>query len=86
VRLRLRELPNPQIEADARKNGPLSRTLEPKIGVSLAASSPRGLLGLILNCSFVKNPRPGFRLFRSIVSFLPVRCVPAVFLAHALLG
>jgi pimeloyl-ACP methyl ester carboxylesterase len=64
----------------------LAESFSGPIAVSLAASSPRGLLGLILSCSFVKNPRPCFRLFRSIVSFLPVRCVPAAFLGHALLG
>jgi len=56
------------------------------IAVSVAASAPRGLLGLILSCSFVRNPHPWLRVCRPIVRCLPFRSLPVSVMSGALLG
>src|SRR5271155_2503715 len=41
------------------------------IAISIAASAPPGLIGLVLCCSFARNPRPGLAWLRPIVRVLP---------------
>jgi pimeloyl-ACP methyl ester carboxylesterase len=64
----------------------LGESFSGPIAISIAASAPHGLCGLVLCCSFVRNPRPIFGPLRSITSVLPVRRVPSALLSHALLG
>jgi pimeloyl-[acyl-carrier protein] methyl ester esterase len=63
-----------QLEACARKMLPSDQpfvlsgeSFSGPIAVSIAASSPNGLRGLVLCCSFVKNPRPEFGPLKSLV-------------------
>lgn len=54
----------------------LAESFSGPIAISIAASAPRGLLGLVLCCSFARSPRPVFSVLRSIVAFLPVWRLP----------
>ena len=82
-----------QLEAVARAalpvDGPfviVAESFSGPIAVSLAASDPPRLQGLILCATFVRNPRPGFAFLRSIVGLLPVGWMPAGVLSRLLLG
>jgi pimeloyl-ACP methyl ester carboxylesterase len=56
------------------------------IGISIAASSPPGLVGLVLSCSFSRNPRPALGAFRWLSDLLPERRMPAAVLSALVLG
>lgn len=51
----------------------LGESFSGPIAVSLAASRPPGLAGLILCCSFVRNPVPVLRPLKRTLNFLPVK-------------
>ena len=81
-----------ELEAIAREqlpvNGPyflLGESFSGPIAVSIAASSPEGLCGLILSCSFVRNPRPFLGWLRPVVPFMPTR-FPGALSSWLLLG
>src|SRR5947199_4963580 len=54
--------------------------------VALAASSPVGLRGLVLVCSFVRSPIALPRVLHPLISLLPVWLVPIQIAAAILLG
>ncbi len=56
------------------------------IAVALAASASQQLKGLVLCCTFVRNPRPLFNVLRSLVGFVPVGLAPVGMLSRLLLG
>jgi len=56
------------------------------VAVALAASSPVGLRGLVLVCSFVRSPITLPRMLHPLISLLPVWLVPARMAAAVLLG
>lgn len=56
------------------------------IAISIAASPPPGLCGLILTCSFARNPHPILAPLRPLVQFLPIRAVPSVLLSRFAFG
>jgi pimeloyl-[acyl-carrier protein] methyl ester esterase len=67
------------LEAFARTHLPLDRpfiilgeSFSGPIAIALAASNPVGLIGLVLSCTFAKNPHPYLRSFKSLIRFLPV--------------
>lgn len=62
----------------------LGESFSGPIAIKLAANRPRGLKGLILCCSFAKNPRPTLGLFRGIVDFMPSK--PPMALLETFLG
>ena len=64
----------------------LGESFSGPIAVSLAAERPPGLLGLILCCTFVRNPQPLFRPLRSLANFIPFRNAPIAVLDYFLLG
>jgi pimeloyl-ACP methyl ester carboxylesterase len=64
----------------------LGESFSGPIAVSLAASGSPHLKGLVLCCTFVRNPRPLFSGLRSLVGVLPVTAAPARFLGWLLLG
>ena len=79
-------------EAVARASLPIDRpfvllgeSYSGPIAISLAATAPPGLIGLVLCCSFARNPRPGLAWLRPIVRFLPTR-IPAAVPCWFLLG
>jgi len=82
-----------ELEALARaalpEEGPfviLGESFSGPVAVSLAASASCRLKGLVLCCTFVRNPRPLFAWVRSLVGFLPVASAPVGLLSHLLLG
>ena len=64
----------------------LGESFSGPIAVSLAASRPAGLVGLILCATFICNPRPLFGPFRLLAGALPVKLTPHAVLSAALLG
>jgi pimeloyl-ACP methyl ester carboxylesterase len=64
----------------------LAESFSGPIGISIAASHPAGLRGLILVCSFARNPRPLLAPLRPLVRLLPIRRVPIGLLAWPTLG
>lgn len=64
----------------------LGESFSGPIAVSLAASSPTRLVGLVLCCSFVRNPRPVCSAFGSLVEVLPIAHAPMGVLSRFLLG
>jgi pimeloyl-ACP methyl ester carboxylesterase len=82
-----------ELEAIARevipKDGPyviLGESFSGPVAISLAASAPTQLKGLILCCTFVRNPRPALSVFGPLLRFLPFGSVPASAGAHLLFG
>lgn len=83
----------PELESIARtalpSEGPfviLGESFSGPIAVSLAASCSPQLKGLVLCCTFVRNPRPVFSVLKPFIGVLPVAFVPVHFLFHLLLG
>lgn len=64
----------------------LGESFSGPVAVSLAARRPRGLMGLILCCTFARNPRPHFSGLRSFVGRLPALRPPMGLLKHVLMG
>jgi len=50
----------------------LGESFSGPIAISLAAEKPDGLLGLILSCTFAKNPHPYFKPLKSLTRILPI--------------
>ena len=72
----------PELEAIARATLPQDRafvmvaeSFSGPIAVAIAASHPHGLRGLILCCSFVRNPVPATRFLGRYLNLLPTRPV-----------
>jgi pimeloyl-ACP methyl ester carboxylesterase len=71
------------------KEGPyviLGESFSGPIAISLAASASTQLVGLILCCTFVRNPRPIFTHFGPLVDLLPFKLVPLPVIAHFIFG
>ena len=64
----------------------LGESFSGPIAISIAASCPQGLVGLILCCSFARNPLPWLGGFRSVLQLLPIKLVPIRLLGTLLLG
>jgi pimeloyl-ACP methyl ester carboxylesterase len=64
----------------------LAESFSGPIGISIAASSPSGLQGLILCASFARNPVPKLALLQPLVGALPLSLAPIRVLSHFLLG
>jgi pimeloyl-[acyl-carrier protein] methyl ester esterase len=55
------------------------------IAISIAGSAPRGLIGLVLCCSFASNPRPALAWLRRVLRFLPTN-IPTAMASWMMLG
>jgi pimeloyl-[acyl-carrier protein] methyl ester esterase len=64
----------------------LGESFSGPIAISIAAEAPPGLRGYILCCSFVRSPRPVLRLFRPLLTLVPLQGVPEVVATHFLMG
>jgi pimeloyl-ACP methyl ester carboxylesterase len=64
----------------------LGESFSGPIAVSLAASCPSQVKGLILCCTFVRNPRPAFSSLGPLARVLPLAVAPAGILSFMLLG
>lgn len=77
------------VRAEVPDHGPyaiLGESFSGPIAVSLAAATSQRLLGLILCCTFVRNPHPVLSGLRSLVGLMPVSFAPIVLMRHMLLG
>ena len=70
----------PELEAIAREALPqhgafvmVAESFSGPIAVAIAASRPQGLRGLVLCCSFVRNPVPATRFLDRFLNLLPMR-------------
>jgi pimeloyl-ACP methyl ester carboxylesterase len=50
----------------------LGESFSGPVAIALAAEKPPGLVGLVLCCSFAKNPHPLFGGFKNLARFLPI--------------
>jgi pimeloyl-ACP methyl ester carboxylesterase len=64
----------------------LAESFSGPIALSIAATRPAGLRGLILACSFARNPLPALAPLRRLAWLLPVHRVPGAVLAWPTLG
>ncbi len=64
----------------------LGESFSGPIAISLAASCSSRVKGLILCCSFARNPRPFFSRFRFLAGAMPVAGMPKALLSYLLLG
>jgi pimeloyl-ACP methyl ester carboxylesterase len=64
----------------------LGESFSGPIAVSIAATAPPGLRGLILCSTFVCNPQPYLRPFRPLLSILPVHSAPSWISRFLILG
>lgn len=64
----------------------LGESFSGPVAISIAASHPRGLRGLILCCSFARSPRPLLTIFRPLLSVVPIKRLPVFLLSFFLLG
>lgn len=64
----------------------LAESFSGPLALSIAASSPPGLRGLILSCSFARNPLPLLALLRPAVNVTPVAELPMALLSFFVLG
>lgn len=82
-----------ELEAHARaalpEEGPfviLGESFSGPIAVSIAASRPAGLIGLVLCATFAGNPRPVLGPLHHVAGALPIKLAPIAILSAALLG
>lgn len=64
----------------------LGESFSGPIAVCVAASRPSQLKGLILSCSFVKNPRPELSVLKSVIGSFPAVRAPRALLSYFLFG
>ena len=64
----------------------LGESFSGPIAIALAAAQPSGLVGLILCCTFAKNPRPTFRHLKKTMGYLPVKLALFAVLTYYLMG
>lgn len=64
----------------------LGESFSGPIAVTLASEAPSNLRGLVLCCSFVRNPVPWLAWLAPFARWLPVRSVPTRLIAWFLLG
>ncbi|MFZ0787536.1 MAG: hypothetical protein WAM67_17255, partial [Candidatus Acidiferrales bacterium] len=64
----------------------LGESFSGPIAISIAASNPPGLLGLILCCTFARSPHPLLSLATAAIKPLPAARVPAFIQHRSLFG
>ncbi len=64
----------------------LAESFSGPLAISIAASSPEGLLGLILSCSFARNPLPLLAPIRFAIAAFPVAAIPVAMISFFVLG
>lgn len=64
----------------------LGESFSGPVAISIAASKPSGLIGLILCSSFARMPRAGLAWLRPAVAWLPVKLAPVRIISWLLMG
>lgn len=78
-----------RVRAELPTNEPyvlLAESFGGPIGIMIAASAPAGLRGLILCCTFARNPVPALAVLSRLVDLAPVQAAPIWFASHLLMG
>ena len=63
----------------------LGESFSGPIAISLAAANPKRVVGVVLCCTFVRNPRPGLRWLSGLAS-IPAPLPPSSILSSMLFG
>ena len=64
----------------------LGESFSGPIAASLSATPPPGLIGVVLCCTFLRNPRPEFAVFGRLLGFVPLKAAPVFAISPSLLG
>lgn len=64
----------------------LAESFSGPLGAALRSNPPPGMRGLVLCCSFVRNPRPRLTRLRHLLKLIPFACMPGLALRLALLA
>ena len=64
----------------------LGESFSGPIAISIAASRPHGLVGVVLACTFARNPRPLPAALHRLLARLPVKRAPRFVVDRCLLG
>ena len=64
----------------------LGESFSGPIAISIAESKPCGLVGLILCCTFARNPVPFYARFRSLLPIVPFNLIPTAFRSPFIFG
>lgn len=64
----------------------LGESFSGPIAASLCATSLPGLVGVVLCCTFLRNPRPQLAVLGGLLEFAPLKAVPIAAMAPVLLG
>ena len=64
----------------------LGESFSGPIAISIAASKPPGLAGLILCCTFARNPVPFYTRFRSLLPLVPFNLIPTALRSPFIFG
>lgn len=64
----------------------LGESFSGPIAASLCATPPPGLVGVVLCCTFLRNPRPQLAVLSGLLGFLPLKAAPVLAISPMLLG
>lgn len=64
----------------------LAESFSGPIALAVAATAPQNLCGLILCCTFARNPRPVFGNLSGLAKYIPLSLLSPTLLSHGLLG
>ena len=64
----------------------LAESFSGPIGIELASQRPSQLEGLVLCCTFARNPRPAMRALQALLPAIPLAALPVAPLGRALMG
>jgi pimeloyl-ACP methyl ester carboxylesterase len=64
----------------------LGESFSGPIAISIAATQPAGLLGLILCCTFARSPYPLLSHLQPLFNFVPFNLMPKVLQSHFIFG
>jgi pimeloyl-ACP methyl ester carboxylesterase len=64
----------------------LGESFSGPIAIALASEANSNLLGLVLCCTFARNPRPVLSGLRSLINAMPMAMLPMLVVSHLLLG
>ena len=64
----------------------LGESFSGPIAAALTAAPPSGMVGAVLCCTFLRNPRPQLAVFSGLLRFAPLKAAPIAAMATVLLG
>lgn len=64
----------------------LAESFSGPIAAALSAAPPAGMVGAVLCCTFLRNPRPQLAVFTGVLPFAPLKAAPVSAMVALLLG